>query len=147
MECFKCLENQKGYEKQKKTLEEYERQHFSTYGKLAKKMMDTLPPVDEADGQQDVSEQELDVLLWQESMVLAYKSKKHQLDFISTWQKLIDVNGSNVEGMVQNAFNTFMNHFSLDCALYICYHEDGAHVLYNDTKCEMTEADLSLIHI
>ncbi len=42
--------------------------------------------------------------------------------------------------MVQNAFNTFMNHFSLDCALYICYHEDGAHVLYNDTKCEMTEA-------
>lgn len=70
-------------------------------------MMDTLPPVDEADGQQDVSEQELDVLLWQESMVLAYKSKKHQLDFISTWQKLIDVTGVCAEEMIDAVMKTF----------------------------------------
>ena len=82
-------------------------------------MMDTLPPVDEADGQQDVSEQELDVLLWQESMVLAYKSKKHQLDFISTWQKLIDVTG--------------------DCAVYARCMERQTQVLYNNTGINLNE--------
>lgn len=139
MECFKCLENQKGYEKQKKTLEEYERQHFSTYGKLAKKMMDTLPPVDEADGQQDVSEQELDVLLWQESMVLAYKSKKHQLDFISTWQKLIDVTGVCAEEMIDAVMKTFLNHFNVDCAVYARCMERQTQVLYNNTGIDLNE--------
>ncbi len=139
MECFKCLENQKGYEKQKKTLEEYERQHFSTYGKLAKKMMDTLPPVDEADGQQDVSEQELDVLLWQESLVLAYKSKKHQLDFISTWQKLIDVTGVCAEEMIDAVMKTFLNHFNVDCAVYARCMERQTQVLYNNTGIDLNE--------
>jgi hypothetical protein len=92
-----------------------------------------------------VREEEIEALIKQEGLLQDYATSRRQMEFISTWQKLIDVNGSNVEGMVQNAFNTFMNHFSLDCALYICYHEDGAHVLYNDTKCEMTEADIAAI--
>mgnify|MGYP000823869098 FL=1 len=92
-----------------------------------------------------VREEEIEALIKQEGLLQDYATSRRQMEFISTWQKLIDVNGSNVEGMVQNAFNTFMNHFSLDCALYIYYHEDGAHVLYNDTKCEMTEADIAAI--
>ena len=86
-----------------------------------------------------VQEEDIELLIKQEGLFQDYATSRRQMEFISTWQKLIDVSGSNVEAMVQNAFNTFMNHFSLDCALYICYHEDGAHVLYNDTKCEMTQ--------
>ena len=60
-------------------------------------------------------EEEIEALIKQEGLLQDYATSRRQMEFISTWQKLIDVNGSNVEGMVQNAFNTFMNHFSLDC--------------------------------
>lgn len=112
---------------------------FQYLWKTGEKMMDTLPPVDEADGQQDVSEQELDVLLWQESMVLAYKSKKHQLDFISTWQKLIDVTGVCAEEMIDAVMKTFLNHFNVDCAVYARCMERQTQVLYNNTGIDLNE--------
>ena len=52
-------------------------------------MLQKLPPVEEKE--QLVTREQLDELLAQESVLLAYQSKKSQLDFISTWQNLIDV--------------------------------------------------------
>ena len=54
-------------------------------------------------------------------MVLAYKSKKHQLAFISTWQKLIDVTGGCAEEMIAAVMKTFLNHFNVDCAVSVSY--------------------------
>ena len=52
-------------------------------------------------------------------MERAYKSKKEQLDFISIWQKLIDVNGITAKEMLNMVMKTFLNHFDVDRAVYI----------------------------
>lgn len=65
-------------------------------------------------------------LLKQESVERAYKSKKEQLDFISIWQKLIDVNGITAKEMLNMVMKTFLNHFDVDRAVYIRYSERGA---------------------
>lgn len=49
---------------------------------------------------------QIEDLLKQESVERAYKSKKEQLDFISIWQKLIDVNGITAKEML----NMVMKH-------------------------------------
>ncbi len=145
MECFNHLGNKKGEVKQKNILEEYENKHFNTYGKLAEKIMDTLPPLDDEDGKKEISVQELDALLWQESMVLAYKSKKHQLDFILTWQKLIDVTGVSAEEMIDAVMKTFLNHFNVDCAVYARCMERKTQVLYNNTGIELNDGQTGRI--
>lgn len=72
-------------------------------------------------------------------MVLAYKSKKHQLDFISTWQKLIDVTGVCAEEMIDAVMKTFLNHFNVDCAVYARCMERQTQVLYNNTGIDLNE--------
>ena len=92
-----------------------------------------------------ISETDIEALIKQEGLLQDYMTSRSQMEFISTWQKLIDVNDDNVENMVQNAFNTFMNHFNLDNAMYVCYRENGADVLYNDTCCEARPEELESI--
>ena len=86
-----------------------------------------------------ISERDIESLIKHEGLMRDYKTSRRQMEFITTWQKLIDVTDNDVDAMVKNALNTFMNHFSLDCALYICYHDEEAHVLYNDTGCVITD--------
>lgn len=86
-----------------------------------------------------ISERDIESLIKHEGLMRDYTTSRRQMEFITTWQKLIDVTDNDVDAMVKNALNTFMNHFSLDCALYICYHDEEAHVLYNDTGCVITD--------
>ena len=86
-----------------------------------------------------ISERDIESLIKQEGLMRDYTTSRRQMEFITTWQKLIDVTDNDVDAMVKNALNTFMNHFSLDCALYICYNDEEAHVLYNDTGCVITD--------
>jgi len=68
------------------------------FHEYAEDMKDLLPPVD--DDCEELSTREIEDLLKQESVERAYKSKKEQLDFISIWQKLIDVNGITAKEML-----------------------------------------------
>lgn len=86
-----------------------------------------------------VSEESVESLIKQEGVMRDYLTSKRQIEFISTWQKLIDVSDMNISDMVHNAIRAFTNQFSLDCALYICYHGDTPQVLYNDTGRKMTQ--------
>ena len=86
-----------------------------------------------------VTEEEVETLIKQEGVAKDYMTSKRRIDFISAWQKLIDISDMNIADMVQNAIRAFMNQFSLDCALYICYHKDTPQVLYNDTGRKMTQ--------
>lgn len=92
--------------------------------------------------QQECSEEiplaKIDELLNNESILLAYKSKKRQLEFISTWQKLIDVTGVTAEEMTESVMRAFLNHFNIDCAVYVRYIERSAQVLYNNTHVVMS---------
>lgn len=60
------------------------------------------------------------------------------MEFINTWQKIIDVTDTDVEGIVEDAMRIFLSHFSTDRALYIWYEGGMPKVLYNDTEVLMT---------
>lgn len=141
MECFETVGEMRLYEKEQEALQQYEESHLSTFGGLVEDIIKRLPPVDDEDAKTIqkatdkvvVSLQSLDELLWQESMVVSYNSKRQQLDFISTWQKAIDVTGVGAEEMMDTVMKTFLNHFNVDCAVYVRYTDRQPKVLYNNT--------------
>lgn len=135
MECFLALKNEQLYEKEKVILQKYEEANGSTFSNFMENIIRRLPSVEKASDEIPMSK--LDELLWQESMVLAYKSKKRQLDFISTWQNLIDVIDTSAQNMMDAVMKTFLNHFNVDCAVYVRYIERKPQVLFNNTGKKM----------
>lgn len=141
MDCLAALGKQRLYEEEKTALYQYEESHRSTFGGLVGDIIKTLPPLEsiEVHGDlEDITLQQLDELIGQKSMQYAYKSKKQQLDFISTWQKQIDVTGIGAEEMMDTLMKTFLNHFNVDCAVYVRYMERHPQILYNNTGKELT---------
>ena len=124
--------------REKRTLEQHEEMSRQIAKTFPRELLDEIDLGEHADICR-VSEEDIEVLIKQEGLAQDYMTTRGQMEFISTWQKLIDVGDCDVQTMLQNAFHTFINHFNLDCALYICYRDDGAQVLYNDTGCEMTD--------
>ena len=70
-------------------------------------------------------------------MELAYKRQKEQLDFIPVWQNLIDEAGGSAKNMVETVVKNLLNHFNVDCALYVRYIDRNPQVLFNNTGKEM----------
>ena len=136
MECFRDLGDLAQYKQEEQVLRDYEKQHGRFESRM-ENMLQKLPPVEEKE--QLVTREQLDELLAQESVLLAYQSKKSQLDFISTWQNLIDVTGVSAKEMMEAVMKTFLNHFNIDCAMYVRYRDRKPQVLFNNTGKEMTE--------
>lgn len=136
MECFLSLGDIPRYEEEEKLLRTYEAQH-GRFESPMENMLQKLPPVEEKEHL--ITRAQLDELLAQESVLLAYQSKKSQLDFISTWQNLIDVTGVSAKEMMEAVMKTFLNHFNVDCAMYVRYRDRKPQVLFNNTGKEMTE--------
>ena len=86
-----------------------------------------------------INERQIDLLVKQQGLAKDYQSSKRQIEFISIWQTIVDVNDQKKETMIENAMSNFINHFSLDCALIIDLHAKEPQVLYNDTECDMTD--------
>ena len=86
-----------------------------------------------------INERQINMLVKQQGLEKDYQGSKRQMEFISIWQTIIDVNDQKKDTMIENAMSNFINHFSLDCALIIDLHDEGAQVLYNDTGCDMTD--------
>lgn len=86
----------------------------------------------------EISMQEIDELIGQEGIYRAYQEKKRQMDFISVWQKLIDVTDVSAKTMMETVMKTFLYHFSVDKALYIRYQEGKGQILFNNTEQKIT---------
>ena len=86
-----------------------------------------------------INERQINLLVKQQGLAKDYQSAKRQMEFISIWQTIVDVNDQKKEIMIENAMSNFINHFSLDCALIIDLHAKEPQVLYNDTDCDMTD--------
>lgn len=136
MECFKELGKEILYQQEASILKQYEETHSLMYQAFAEEMKDLLPPVGEQT--EKISVKQIEELMKMEGMERAYKSKKRQMDFISTWQKQIDVTGVRAEELIDTAMKTFLNHFNVDRAVYIRYFERTPQILYNDTECDLT---------
>ena len=137
MELFKALGKDILYKQEEATLKEYEESHGSMYRVFVEELADSLPPV--GDDVKKISMRQLEELIHQESIERAYRKKKRQLDFISSWQKQIDITGVSPKELVDSAMKIFLNHFTVDRAVYIRYIDRVPQVLYNDTECELTE--------
>lgn len=141
MKCYHTMGRYDLMEAEEKRLQEYEQAHEKRYAGLLDTMGKRLFSMRELK-QQECSEEiplaKIDELLNNESILLAYKSKKRQLEFISTWQKLIDVTGVTAEEMTESVMRAFLNHFNIDCAVYVRYIERSAQVLYNNTHVVMS---------
>ena len=86
-----------------------------------------------------INERQINMLVKQHGLEKDYQGSKRQMEFISIWQTIIDVNDQKKDTMIENAMSNFINHFSLDCALIIDLHAKEPQVLYNDTGCDMTD--------
>jgi diguanylate cyclase (GGDEF)-like protein len=144
MELFRDMGKTELYERERVMLGE--REEMS----LQLKMGDPIRMLDEVDigkdtGSCEVSEYEIEALIKQEGLVVDYQTSRQQMEFISSWQKTIDVNNADIDALVQNAMHKFLNHFGTDRALYIWYEGRQAKVLYNDTEVPMTAKNIKIL--
>ena len=91
----------------------------------------------------NVSKMDIENLVRQEALAKENRRNKHQLEFISTWQKQLDVTDGRAAELVKNSIRIFLNHFNNDCAMYVRYDNGIPHVLYNDTGTVFTIERLS----
>ena len=136
MEAFKAMGKDILYQQEEETLREYEESHTIMYRVFVEELRETLPPI-ESDVAR-ITLCQLEELMHQESVERAYRSKKRQLEFISSWQKQFEVTNVSAEEMVDTAMKVFLNHFNVDRAVYIRYIEREPQILYNDTECELS---------
>lgn len=73
-----------------------------------------------------------------------YSAQKSQMEFLSIWQKIIDITGKTRENLITNALNTFMANFSIDEMLYIRYQKGSTHVCF-DTRPEPLTGEQLLV--
>lgn len=92
-----------------------------------------------------ITEDDIEQLLKQNSLAKNFQTVKRQMEFVASWQKLIDVENVTAEQTVQKAVRTFLNEFNIDNAIYVRYSEDEPKVLFNNTKCKMDGAVLNTL--
>lgn len=146
--CLKALGRSADYDREMAELAAYQTSRDTLYNAYTAELIDSLPPVDSYIP--DLSPDELDSLLYQVSMTRAYHVKKQQLEFISTWQKLIDVTDADnisAESLLDMAMKAFLNHFHVDRALYVRYKDRRPNVLYNNTDTEINEKIIPKIEL
>jgi diguanylate cyclase (GGDEF)-like protein len=137
MELFEELGKSVRYENEKMLLEQREAMNRQIADAVPDELLAQIELSDRSP-ECRISQSEVEALLKQESTLRDYNTAKRQMDFISAWQKLVDVSDTDVETMVQNAMSVFCTRFGLDNALYLVYEEQQPRVLYNDTDREVT---------
>ena len=90
----------------------------------------------------EISREQINYLIRKAALEKENEQNKRQLEFISTWQNLLDKNDVRTYELVKNSIRLFLNHFNNDCALYVHYDGGRAHVLYNDTNMFLSESKL-----
>ena len=85
-----------------------------------------------------ITKEQIEALVKQESLAKENKRNKRQLEFIATWQRLLDVTSGRVAELVRNAVRVFLNRYGNDCVMYVRYDDGTPRLLYNDTGVVFT---------
>ena len=132
MELYECMGRMELYEQERLTLEQHNEVSVQIKNSVSMESIKELE-LDEGSTCCRITEAQIDELAKQEGLAKDYQTSKKQMEFISSWQKIIDVSGTGIEEMVQNAMTAFINHFSVDKVLYVWYAGEHPRTLYNDT--------------
>lgn len=71
-----------------------------------------------------------------------YKEIKKQMNFLSVWQKIVDITGKERDELILNALNSFTLNFGIDAMVYISYKEEVPKICFNNTKRILTEENI-----
>lgn len=74
-----------------------------------------------------------------------YHEIKKQMDFLSVWQKIVDINGREEDELITDALNSFTLNFGIDAMVYISYTEENPNIRFNSTKKDLTEEKLAML--
>lgn len=131
------------YEMERTSLLQYEEVMAQVSGRWSQNLLEEVRQ--EAVDLPQISKQQIEELIRKAALEKKNEQNKRQLEFISTWQNLLDKGDMRVYEMVKNAIRLFLNYFNNDCALYVHYHDGLPHVFYNDTKMFLSEEKLKEI--
>lgn len=137
MELFDQMGRKALYEQEKELLAQHDAMSSEMTASLSMDILQGIQP-DAGNRKKVASEEEIEALVKHEGLLRDFQTNKRQMEFFASWQKMIDITDQKIPVMVQNAISSFINHFNLDCALYIYYQEGRPNVLYNDSGCSMT---------
>ena len=86
---------------------------------------------------------QIEELIRQTALEKENKRNKKQLEFISSWQNLLDKSNVRVLEMVKSSIRLFLNRFNNDRALYVRCEDGVSQVMYNDTGVFFSEEKLA----
>lgn len=89
--------------------------------------------------------EQIDELIEKASVVMKNNDMSNQLEFVSVWQNVIEINDKTKEELIGTAANSFMLNFNLDSFLYIEFHEKTATILFNNSSVELNENELEML--
>ena len=89
--------------------------------------------------------EQIDELLDKASMVTKNQDMSNQMEFISVWQNILEINDKTKDELIRTAANLFMMNFNLDSFLYIEFNENSATVLFSDGSVELNENELEIL--
>lgn len=128
------------YEAEQKLLEKHQQKRRKQADKIKMKILKPLEAYRMECMKNNVTDQQIELLIHQESIRRSYLREHRQMQFVSTWQKLMDVsNVSSAENSLDNVMQTFMYQFNLDCAMYVQYRNRLPRVLYDNTDVEVSD--------
>ena len=143
MEIFGKLERKEMYESEKESLHQYEELIEQLSTSVSESLLNEVSYSDYSTEQ--IDKKAFEELVRKEALERDNKQNKRQLQFISTWQNLLDVTDATVSNLVKNSIRVFLNQFNNDCALYVRYYNGEPKLLYNDTGLYIAQMDLSIL--
>lgn len=93
----------------------------------------------------DITLQEIHAATKQAGIIIDYDALKKRMEFITAWQKIVDISGKSFSDLVTNALNTFMLNFSLDSMIYIRCKEDQPEVCFDTRQVVLRKTDIEKI--
>lgn len=74
-----------------------------------------------------------------------YMDMKNQIEFISMWQNIIEINDKTKEELISSACNSFMMNYNLDSLIYIKFGDEKNTILFNNGLVTLDDSNILLL--
>lgn len=76
---------------------------------------------------------EIDEVLRHASVYKENQEQQKRMNFLSAWQKMVEIGGKRKRELVDPALKAFIHNFNIDRLIFVKYGDDGPEELYNNT--------------
>lgn len=84
-------------------------------------------------------EHEIDEALRHASIYKENQEQQKRMDFLSAWQKMIEIGGKSKKKLVNQAVNALIHNFNIDRLMLVKYNASGPEELFNNTGYTYTD--------